>query len=582
MAAQMPTAEPTDPAGAAPPISRMWLTTRVFAFRAGPQLQLLCPALRFEQDGQIGGHEHPNEAGWRIEHGKLVVLGADGIPTCIASPNRNDDQTVSLIGVYLLDAAACVHRFDEIGGVDQRPERQAFDLFDTLITRRCVEPTAIFQLVETKSGVADFSRLRRAAERDLWTQGEYTLDDIYAALARVTDWNAQTLTTLRMLELAEEWDNLFPVQEFAARVGPNDMIVSDRYLPIDFLRSVVDQKCGLEGRAIQLSSRSEHDGSVQPRIQSTHRIRRHDGDGQGRDVGGAERKGMTAEYVTITGWTRGEQILLDAGLDRFAELVREARLRSFDPTPSLRRAQLAQFDVNFPLLLVASLDVLRRAYERGHDTLLMCSRDCNLWVAMMRWVVAHSPTSPLVRYFHASRDLLLADSLEFAAYFLRSHGQSTLIVDVSGTGCSLAHFIAHIGAQGHTSVFLAAFSAEISQEMRHLAPVRDQVDIESLTEQPYERRIAIEQLNMSVEGRTSGIEFTGREFQVLRDPNEFGPPAQVVLAVMRRAFFAALASLQRSATVQLPDGVTSETLRIAAQALFELLDDYADVTSQIQ
>jgi len=572
----------TDSPNASPPLTAAWLTSRVFAFRSGPQRQLLSSSFRFEPDGRISGYVHPNESAWRIEDGKLIVSSTDGVPTCIASPTRNDDDTLSLIGVYLLEAGDCVHRFDEIGGAEQRPEVMTFDLFDTLVARRCFEPEVIFRLVEQHSGVTDFARLRRSVEKELWGRGEYSFDDIYAALEKATDWPARTLTTLRMLELAEEWDNLFPVREVVERVGPNDIVVSDMYLPLSFLRRVVDEKCGLEGRAIHLSSHGKHHGTVWPRIQSTHRIRRHHGDNRGSDVNTVEQAGIVAEHVTLAKWTRGEKILIEAGLTPFAEAVREARLRSFDPAPWLRRAQLAQFELNLPLLIVASLDVLRSARERGVDTLLMCSRDCNLWITLMRWMVAHSSESPAVRYLAASRDLFLSGSLEYAAYFLRMRGQRNMIVDVSGTGLSPANFIANLGVQAHTSVFLTVFSWDVSEDMAHLAPARDLVDIAFLTEQPYERRFALEQLNMSVQGQAARVEFTGQSFEVQREPVEFGPSARVTLSVMRRAFLGAMSIVRSSGLRQLPDSIPAQTLRSAAEALIGLVDQYGDVVSLIQ
>lgn len=554
-----------------------WLTSRLFTFWAGPLQRLLAAALRFERNGRISGYRHSNETGWRIEDGRLVVLRADGVPSCIASATRNDDGTVSLIGAFLLVPGESVHRFDEIRTEDGLPEVFSFDLFDTLVARRCFEPTAIFRLVEAKSGVRDFARLRRAVESGLWASGDYTFDDIYAALGQATGWPAPTLATLRMLELAEEWDNLFPVREMVARVGADDMVVSDMYLPLSFLRRVVDEKCGLEGRAIHLSSHGKHHGSVWPKLLSTHRIRRHHGDHPWGDVGSAKQAGIDAEQVTVAAWTRGEQILNDAGLAAFALVVREARLRSFHPNPRLHRAQLAQFDINLPLLILASLEVLRRARQRGVDTLLMCSRDCNLWVTLMRWMAAHSAASPVVRYFASSRVLFLSDSPEYAAYFLRMRGQRSMLVDVSGTGRSPSHFIARIGGQAHASLFLIAATQSVANWVADLAPPRDDVDVTIVTEQTYDSRLAIETLNMSLEGRAMRLGFTGQSLDVLREPNEFGPCAQKVVSVMRNAFLSAVSLLRRSDIRQVPENIPAETLRSAIEALIGLANEYIDV-----
>jgi hypothetical protein len=286
--------------------------------------------------------------------------------------------------------------------------------------------------------------------------------------------------------------------------------------------------------------------------------------------------------LTSATWTAGERVLIEAGLAPFAAVVREARLRSFDSIPTLRRAQLAQFEVNLPLLIVASVALLRNARDRGADTLLMCSRDCNLWVPLMRWMVTCCGESLAVRYLAASRDLFLADGPEYAAYYLRMRGRRSMIVDVSGTGLTPAHFITRIGAQAHTSVFVTVYSPDVSEELAPLAPARELVDIAFLTSQAYERRFAIELLNMSVQGRAAWIEFTGKNLVVHRDPNEFGPSARAVLAVMRRAFQSAVSILRRSEVRDLPARVPAQALQSAAETLVGLMDQYGDVASLIQ
>ena len=94
-------------------LTAAWLTSRFFEFRAGPQKVLIASSLRFEPDGRIGGYCHPNEAAWRIEDGRLVVLCADGTPSCIATPTRTDNGTVSFVGSFLLAPGDFVHSFDD-------------------------------------------------------------------------------------------------------------------------------------------------------------------------------------------------------------------------------------------------------------------------------------------------------------------------------------------------------------------------------------------------------------------------------------------------------------------------------------
>ena len=551
-----------------------WLTSRCFAFRAGSRSVVHASSLGFERNGRISGYRHRNETAWRIEDGKVVVLDADGVPSCIAGPTRNDDGTVSLVGAFLLTDGDHTHRFDEVASPDGLPEVLTFDLFDTLVARRCYEPTAIFRRVEASSGVAAFARLRQAVEYELFQRGDYSFDDIYAALRAAAGWPDRTLSILKMLELAEEWDNLFPIQEMVARVGPRDMVVSDMYLPMSFLRRLVDEKCRLENRVIHLSCHGKRRGTVWLTIGATHRVRRHHGDNRRSDVERPRQSGIDTEHVAISAWSQGERILLDAGLEPFARVIREARLRSFHLDPRLRGAQLAQFEVNLPLLVLASLVVLRHARERGIDTLLMCSRDCNLWVELMRWMAVRSSASPVVRYFVASRVLFLSDSPEYAAYFLKMRGQRSMLVDVSGTGRSPSYFIGKVDAQRNTSVFLIAATREVAPWVAKLADPRDDVDVAILSDQPFHLRNPIEMLNMSLEGRATRISLANHDLAVESWPTEFGSIATHIITMMRDAFLTAMKILDESGIRQLPENISTERLRTAAEAVLGTAGDY--------
>jgi hypothetical protein len=66
-----------------------------------------------------------------------------------------------------------------------RPLVSTFDVFDTLIARRCIEPLRIFEIVAELSGLANFFTARRIAEAQV--PEPRTLDKIYVALAKILD-----------------------------------------------------------------------------------------------------------------------------------------------------------------------------------------------------------------------------------------------------------------------------------------------------------------------------------------------------------------------------------------------------------
>lgn len=560
-------------------LDRDWLCSRLFSFSGRADRPVYASALRFERHGRIGGYAQRNESSWRLDDGRLTILRDDGVPSCIASPVRNADGTISFVGRFLLSDREITHRFDENTDYDGLPTAFSFDLFDTLVARRCHDPVAIFDAVERKAGVGGFARLRREVESTLWRAGDYAFDDIYAALGAAARWPERILQRLRVLELAEEWSNLFPIQESILRVLPGDLIVSDMYLPEGFLRRIVEEKCGLEGCRIFVSSHGKSRGEIWSRIGALHRILRHHGDNPHSDVESARRAKLNTEHVTLAAWTRGERILRDADLGDFAAIIREARLRSFDSDPLVRSAQLAQFDLNIPLLIVAGLYALGRARERGVDTLLMCSRDCNLWFHLLRWMAARTPQSPVVRYFLSSRVLLLANDPDYQAYYSHLRGTRNMIVDVSGTGRSMAHFLAQMDDRASASVFLLAGTTAVGEVVKDPPP--DDAPIEILTQNTHDRRLAIESLNMSLEGRSHEIEFNGHSFEAHCLSHEFGSVSQSMITGMRTVFLDVISRFTQAESLKLPADRPLDALRSTAEAVLELVAQHRSTCSPI-
>jgi hypothetical protein len=556
-----------------------WLTSRTFSFHATSSNHVLATALRFEPNGRIGGYSHPNESGWRIEDGRLLILRRDGTSSCIATPGGGGNGQISLSGRFI-DDPNVIHRFDENPSTLTLPEICTFDLFDTLVARRCYDPIAIFRAVEAQSGIADFARLRQTLEAQLWHEGDYDFEDIYRLIGTVTGWPEPLLKRLRTMELAEEQDNLFPIAEMVARVGPNDIIVSDMYLPLSFLRAVVDETCGLPGRPLHVASHGKSRGKIWSKLLASHHIRRHHGDNFRTDIESARQASIETEHVTIAQWTRGEQALRDVGLENFAMAVREARLTYRSPDLVHADGARAQFEFNLPLLILGSLDVLQQAAVENVDTLLMCARDCHLWVHLMRFLAPRSRAVPVVHYLVSSRILLLSGSADYLTYFTRMSGFRNMVVDVSGTGRSPVHFISTNGKSQNTSVYLLAAGDGVAKFMHDLAPERTDVVVRTLCAQLGHERMIVESVNMSLDGRAARLEFTGNNFLPKCEPNEFGPQARALISAMRVAFMAGLAVIERE-VYKLPGNISPEDLRNAARRLIAAAPDFQLATESI-
>jgi hypothetical protein len=556
-----------------------WIVNNVFIFEAGLDRKVRSQQLLFEPDGTISGYYHNNESHWRLSEGELLILRGDGEPSCRAHLKVGNDGVVELEGKFLFASNDIRHYFRPVAK-RRHSAVQTFDLFDTLVARHCYAPLAIFDRVEAKARRPNFASLRRKVESELWSAGDYSFDDIYDRLAVASKWSVPEIEKLKMLELAEEWDNLFPIREMLARVQPDDMIVSDMYLPEAFLRRLVEEKCGLRGIGIHLSNHGKHHGTIWSKVQVGRQILRHHGDNYHSDVIQAQKMGIEAQHVTMFKWTRGEEVLNELGLREIAQVIRRERLESFIFDKLARKAQLAQLEVNLPVLVIASLLLIRYGISHGIDTVLMCGRDCNLWVELMRWITSLSDWRPAIHYFPSSRELFLRDSPAYAAYFDHLRGRSSLIVDLSGTGRTPAHFVGRIGAAREVSVFIALKSEVVSPSMEKLAPARSDVEVVSGIRADGER-FDFEKLNFAIEGRATDMLFKDYCFHVIRTPTELTGRAAELVSVMHTTFDATMRRLREARLRTTPNVNDEERLRVALKVLAGDARRFAAVTDHM-
>jgi hypothetical protein len=89
---------------------------------------------------------------------------------------------------------------------------RSFDIFDTLVARRCVHPYNIFYFVEHRASHEGFTKMRILAERGISNQ-DYNLQAIYRAMQTLFNIDSARLAVLMQMELEEEFANLIPIRE---------------------------------------------------------------------------------------------------------------------------------------------------------------------------------------------------------------------------------------------------------------------------------------------------------------------------------------------------------------------------------
>lgn len=318
-----------------------------------------------------------------------------------------------------------------------RPAVRSFDLFDTLVARRCFEPPAVFREVEQRAAQPGFAARRIAAEAKLHG-APYTLDDIYRRLVQDTGADRADADRLRDLELAVEREMLFPIAQHCAEFATGDIVVSDMYLPETFLQELVTATCGLTTARLFVSAEGKRNGTVWPIVRRTCTPAEHVGDNAVTDVRSARAAGIPARLTTVARRTAIEADLAASGYEPLANLIREARLRTWSTDETERQVQRLQVQANFPLLFVATLHLAALATEHGWRRILFSGRDCFLWAELYRALVPLLGGVPSASYFHSSRIVRAHPSADYIAYMASlCEGEPSVMVDICGTGWSL-------------------------------------------------------------------------------------------------------------------------------------------------
>lgn len=548
------------------PFTDDWLMSRTFTFRSEPAGQTICDTFLFQSNGFVVGHAHPNEAHWSLDGEVVRLLDKNGRMTCELRLTSAPGEKAVLSGPHFApdkdyEKTGSTHFLEE-NESDFHTHIQSFDLFDTLVARRCNEPVNIFRNVETKSGVKGFAAKRHQVEITMFGRQNYGIAEIYQLMINEQFLTLPQAEVLRIMELEEEWDNLFPIKEMVARVRPDDIIISDMYLPEFYVKRILVEKCGLHNK-LYLSNYGKHHRTIWPGLKEQYKIRNHYGDNIHADIQGAGEAGIAPFYVPISKYNKAEDIFRRGGLEPYARAIREVRLETFHPDPMIMNALKAQVTVNLPMMILGAFWVKQCADRFGADKILAAARDCNLFHELLSSPHFVRYGIPPVEYTQISRTVCYDDSITYEAFFRRKLGNRTLLVDMVGSGRSFIKLIDRFGLQDRVLPCLLVADETVSNLAHPLEAL--------VTRDFYKYRIYVESMNAALDGSTVGAAWDDRGLRVLTQPNEYSDTMREIIIASRAVFERLLAALQTIPPV--PRLPVPEVLGLAVHEIIEQLSD---------
>lgn len=322
---------------------------------------------------------------------------------------------------------------------------RSWDVFDTLIARRCGAYDAIFDIMSESLG-ADFRHTRIQAEakaRD--SKIDISIDDVYDEIQRIMSWTSQERQLALELEIRTEFSNVIPIAENMALVQDGDILVSDMYLSNDVIMGLL-RKAGLD-KSVKLfvSTRGKNDGTIWRQVRAQNLVMMHTGDNPVADFLRPLLHGIPARLTNASAETPWERTLRANGAPELSSFVREMRLRTVAKHDKSSKLQVAQIEVNFPLLLLASAYLVTWCADNRVSRALLVSRDCFLWKALAAKVAECAGSGLSVEYFLISRVAALRPSEGYLAYAGSRLTRDSVVVDLSMTGVSLSVLADRLG-----------------------------------------------------------------------------------------------------------------------------------------
>lgn len=233
-------------------------------------------------------------------------------------------------------------------------------------------------------------------------------------------------------------DQLFPIVENVLQVKPEDLLISDMAeMTPESVTALAREVAGLPNRVI-VTPDGKRTGWIWKTLARQYSLSLHTGDDSIADVDMARHEGIPTRLYSGARFTENEQELLDIGFRRLAFTAREARLRTFNLDH--RALELAQIEINFPLLYLAALAL--KPHLQGRRV-LGSARDCWLWQRLLRSVAEADAV-----YWYSSRLARAFPSESYLAYTTSlMQGPEAILLDLCGTGWSLRRLASELATK---------------------------------------------------------------------------------------------------------------------------------------
>lgn len=302
---------------------------------------------------------------------------------------------------------------------------RSYDVFDTLIGRRCGTPMRIWEHMGKTLNIPTFVDQRAQAEKRLQQRGkEYNLLDIYKEFGN---------PELAEVEWLEEIANVFPITRNVDKLTNQDVLISDMYFSETGIRELLDYAGIKFSGKIIVTNSGKRTGKSWEKAKKLG-VTSHIGDNVHSDVNTPISYGIhgllsrtSTEHLTPT-----ESSLFGYSQD-LAYWIRRLRLQHVIHENNSDRLNHIFIQYNIPLLFAMSTSLRDYYFSNHFHKLLFMSRDTQLLYKMFQVRFSDTP----IEYLFISRDCLINHSKSFMKYLNKRLDFDVSLVDMASSGGSL-------------------------------------------------------------------------------------------------------------------------------------------------
>lgn len=328
---------------------------------------------------------------------------------------------------------------------------RTWDIFDTLVGRKCIFPQEVFKIMEEKCNLKGFANARVMAENILSKENpNYKIDDIYSKICDISNLTSEVAEKLKKLEFQVELEQAIPIIENIKQVKAGDTLISDMYLPKYVVKSMLD-KVGLTVPVnIVITTNGKSSGRIWQQIKEQNLFVSHTGDNNVSDIKIPKGLGFEANLSSVRLLTDYEKYIFK--YDRFfAEYLREIRLKN-PFNDAVRKLYWRLFTVNIGVLMIFAKQIYSLHKKYHYDYFGFMGRDVYYLKKVFdklvqqeagdSWQYVINEKTPEIEYLYYSRALVLNSGQTMRKYLsFKTKGKKALLIDLRGTGVHLKKLV---------------------------------------------------------------------------------------------------------------------------------------------